>query len=84
MPNPFDKERQLDFKAPKDIDDLVYAEDRYKIEHSPHFIYFPSKLLYFKLMRACLGITKVESLWCLQYIKKEYSISLKIWFKRNV
>lgn len=48
---------------PQHIDDLVYANSRYKINERPVFVYFPSAEVLFKIMRACIGIEKEEDLW---------------------
>ena len=44
------------FIIPKTDDDLVYRGDRYLEGNSPNAIYFPSKLLLFKIMRACINV----------------------------
>ena len=36
--------------------DLVYNEKRYIKDNSPNTLYIPSKLVMFKLMRACLDV----------------------------
>ena len=59
MLDPYPNEpMEIDFEIPKSFDDLVYMPDRYVEEHSPKVLYIPSKLMLFKLMRACIGITK--------------------------
>ena len=42
---------------------LVYNIERYLEENSPMCVYIPSKLVLLKMMRACLGIERVEDLW---------------------
>ena len=44
------------FYIPKTDEDLVYRSDRYVKGNSPNSIYFPSKLVLFKIMRACIGV----------------------------
>ena len=44
-------------------DDLVYAKSRYMAEHSPYQVYIPRSEMMIKLMRACVGVTKIEDLW---------------------
>ena len=54
---------ETDFAVPQTQEDLVYRSDRYVETYTPHVIYYPSKLLLFKLMRACIGVKKEEDLW---------------------
>ena len=42
---------------------LVYANERYVRENSPHTIYIPSRMVLFKIMRACIDISYPEYLW---------------------
>ena len=51
------------YKLPQGVTDLVYSESRYVKGNSPCIQYFPRPELMFKLMRASLGVTSVESLW---------------------
>ena len=64
MFDPFPSEPvETDFHIPVAEDDMVYRLDRYKPENSPVVTYFPSKLVLFKLMRACIGIDSEKDLW---------------------
>jgi hypothetical protein len=51
------------FKIPESDEDLVYHDERYKPGNSPNVAYFPSNLMLFKIMRACIDIEKPEDLW---------------------
>ena len=42
---------------------LVYREERYIKGNSPNSLYIPSKLVLFKIMRACIGILDKNKLW---------------------
>ena len=44
------------FEIPETKDSLVYNEIKYIPGNSPNMIYFPSKLLLFKIMKACIGV----------------------------
>ena len=48
---------------PTDYDSPVYAESRYEVGTSPTVIYIPKKEVMFKIMRACIGIKRVEDIW---------------------
>ena len=62
--DPFPSEPiETTFSLPKTEEDLVYRGDRYNQENSPVVTYFPSKLVLYKLMRACIGVETVEDLW---------------------
>ena len=54
---------ETQFAVPKTQEDLVYRSDRYAEDFSPYVIYYPSKLVLFKLMRACIGVTNEDDLW---------------------
>ena len=54
---------ETDFAVPHTQEDLVYRGDRYVKGTSPYVIYYPSKLMLFKLMRACIGVEREEDLW---------------------
>ena len=41
------------------IVDLVYSLDRYNLNKNPNCVYFPSKPLLFKMMKACIGVEKI-------------------------
>ena len=47
----------------EEYSNLIYDVDRYLEEMSPMCVYIPSRELIFKMMRACVGCTKVEDLW---------------------
>jgi hypothetical protein len=64
--DPFPEEDQsstTEVIAPETLDDLVYDTARYYPNASPFVIYFPIKILLFKLMRASIGVTKEKDLW---------------------
>jgi hypothetical protein len=65
--DPFPEEKMMlnneEFSIPIKEDDLVYGNDRYIYKNSPNMLYFPSKSLLFKLMRACVGIVNEDDLW---------------------
>ena len=54
---------ETSFNIPTTDEDLVYRGDRYVKKCSPNAIYFPSKKVLFKIMRACLDVTDPEKLW---------------------
>jgi hypothetical protein len=51
------------YKLPITADNLVYATERFTEGNSPNTLYFPSKLLLFKIMKACIGVKFKEHLW---------------------
>ena len=57
----------VSFEIPKEDDDLVYPDDRYVDGNSPNVIYFPSNLILFKMMRACLGVSNEMDIWFNSY-----------------
>jgi len=58
--DPFPEEHMdSEFSIPKTQEDLVYREDRYIYGNSPNMLYFPSRKLLFKIMRACIGVERV-------------------------
>ena len=61
MDNKNDKE--LVKKVLNDSSHFMYPEERTVGVDSPMMIYFPNKALMFKIMRACIGINKIEDLW---------------------
>ena len=64
MHDPFPEEKmESEFVIPVTEEDLVYRENRYIYKDSPNMLYFPSKMLLFKIMRACIGIDIAEDLW---------------------
>ena len=50
-------------KLPKDFSDLAYHKSRYANNNSPKCIYFPSRYIMFKLMRASIAVQSVDELW---------------------
>lgn len=42
---------------------LIYPKCRISENNSPQPIYIPNRAVMFKLMRACIGITRPEDLW---------------------
>ena len=48
---------------PKSYDDFVYHRSRFVDGNSPKCIYFPSRFVMFKLMRACIEVYACEDLW---------------------
>lgn len=64
MPDPFpNEEMECEFIPPNSPEDLVYRGDRYNNQQPPSLIYFPSRVVFFKLMRACIGVQRYEDLW---------------------
>jgi hypothetical protein len=62
--DPFPKEiMESKFEIPKSKDHLVYHKSLYEDGNNPCCLYFPSKLLLFKIMKACIGIENKEDLW---------------------
>ena len=54
------------FRIPITDEDLVYRVNRYTKGNSPNTLYFPSKMMLFKMMRACIGVTDPKDLWFAQ------------------
>ena len=48
---------------PEQASDFVYPVNRLIYSLTPSSIYFPSKKIVCKLMRACIGVTDVDDLW---------------------
>ena len=64
MFDPFPEEpMETEFAIPTSEGDLVYRSDRYIDGQSPKCIYIPSKLILWKMMRACLDIKDTKDLW---------------------
>ena len=57
------KNYQSSFIIPHDIDQLVYPKSRYIEGMFPWVIYVPRQDVMFKMMRACVEVTKEEELW---------------------
>ena len=63
-PDPFpDEHSSIDREFLVDRDALIYHESRYNDLNSPIAVWIPSKLVLIKMMRACIGVDKVENLW---------------------
>ena len=62
-PFPDEIEDGEEFKIPTTYYSKVYSNSRYKYRRSPMTIYFPSRKMMFKMMRACLGIQDSDKLW---------------------
>jgi hypothetical protein len=63
-PDPFiDQFSDFESNYLEDKRSLVYPEWRYKLGYSPPMIYIPSKIVLFKLMRACLGVETPDQFW---------------------
>ena len=58
-----DELMETTFFIPKTEEDLVYRGDRYVKGNSPNAIYFPSKKMLFKIMRACIDVEDENKLW---------------------
>ena len=64
MHDPYPHEKiETEFTIPITDDDLTYPENTYIENNSPHVHYFPSRLLMFKLMRACIDVQNPKDLW---------------------
>jgi len=46
----------MDFELPLKEDYLVYRGNRYLKDYSPKMLIVPSRMLMFKIMRACVGL----------------------------
>ena len=42
---------------------LVYDLKRYSEDYSPMCVYIPNRPLMFKMMKACIGVERVQDLW---------------------
>ena len=42
---------------------LVYRGNRYEKDNSPNMLIIPSRMVMFKIMRACVGVKTIEDLW---------------------
>ena len=68
MFDPFPQERsEIPFSIPKETDEYVYRLDRYEEGNSPKMLFYPSRRLLFKMMRATIGVKKKEELWYKRY-----------------
>jgi len=57
MADPYPEEMmETTFLIPTSNNDLVYRSQRYVKGNSPNSIYFPSKMVLFKIMRACIDV----------------------------
>ena len=64
MFDPYPEEQmETTFAIPQSDKDLVYRIDRYVKGNSPNAIYFPSKMVLFKIMRACIDVQSADQLW---------------------
>ena len=54
------------FFVPTSYEDEVYMRCTSSATDSPHLLYFPSRPMMFKIMRACIGIHEVEELWYME------------------
>ena len=66
MQDPFPTDKNnFDFSKglPEDHNDLTYHESRFMDDNSPKCLYLPSRFVMFKIMRACVDVTKVDELW---------------------
>ena len=45
---------------------LIYSLTRYLEDQSPMSLYIPNKPLLFKMMKACVGVNRIEELWIYQ------------------
>jgi hypothetical protein len=64
LPDPFPTEpMEMDFPIPEDEDMLVYRGNRYCEDNSPNMLIIPSRMVMFKIMRACVGVKNKEDLW---------------------
>ena len=68
MPDPYPNEDAEDeehqFLMPEGPRDLVYEQDAYTPDRCPKPRHLPSRTILLKLMRACIGVTDVDKLWC--------------------
>jgi hypothetical protein len=63
-PDPFpDKTSSVEPELLHDRQDLVYPPSRYRNEASPAMLFLPSKQMILKMMRACMGVTRIQDLW---------------------
>ena len=64
MHDPYtDEKMDTEFTIPITDNDLAYPTNAYRENISPHVHYFPSRLLMFKMMRACINIQSSNDLW---------------------
>lgn len=64
MIDPFPDEKfEYEFQIPEIALDLVYDYSRFDPKKSIRGLYFPSRRVMFKIMRACLDVTDPEKLW---------------------
>ena len=64
MHDPFPSEElEVNFATPETYADLVYRGCRYEEGNSPNMLYIPSAKVLFKIMRASIGVSKIEDFW---------------------
>ena len=65
-PFPNDKEYKFarqEFKMPKSVNDMVYPPHFFNPQYSPNCIYIPTRVMMFKIMRACVEVKDPGELW---------------------
>ena len=70
-PNEDAEDEEHQFLMPEDPRDLVYHKDAYSPDRCPWPHYFPSKSVLLKMMRACIGVTQVDKLWCYEAVPED-------------
>ena len=45
------------------VEKYIYPESRYKEGQSPRTIFLPTRHIFFKMIRACMGCESPEDLW---------------------
>jgi hypothetical protein len=51
---------EIDFPKPKEVEHLVYRGNRYCKDVSPTMIIIPSRMVMYKIMRACIGVKEKD------------------------
>ena len=72
-----------DFKIPETHKDEIYSGLINQESSSPWLRYFPSRIMMFKMMRACIDVDDPEDLWYMQ-LQKKIKISTNAKKKRSM
>ena len=61
--NILEDDKVLQKSLPIDYTNLVYHKSKYIKGNSPKCMYFPSRYIMFKLIRACVDVYTIKELW---------------------
>ena len=68
-PFPFETKKDEECPCfPRFVSEMAYESDRFIPKLAPFVIYIPKKEIMWKIMRACIGVTTKEGLWCSKFM----------------